>query len=354
MTTAAPPLVSVVVPVYGTAAFLPACLDSLLGQSLTDIEIITVNDASPDASQEIIESYAARDARFKPLINSENLNLYETRRRGFAVATGSYIATCDSDDYMPPQALERLYQTARMTGADLVHGQAREFSEHRQLGLNYTSLPLRAATGPDFVRAMLRHGRGKSVWGKLYCRQTIESALADLPAGKRLFLSEDLLYSYFIGLKAGRYAALPEVVYHYRCPQGAYFLTPERWRLNIIDLLEVLLTLKKHMTEEEVPPDFPELLNSLLQRYFCQIFYYQSEAVYSSALQNWLLEKMGSLIAGLDSRLFPGQTFFGRTGLALERFWHDLRMAHGGYEYYIVLRRYLSVLKQDYRFMVRA
>jgi glycosyltransferase involved in cell wall biosynthesis len=275
------------------------------------------------------------------------MNLYETRRRGFAAAAGAYITTCDSDDYMPPEALERLYRTAQMTGADLVHGQAREFSDNGNLGLHYTSLPFRAATGPDFVRAMLRHGRGLSVWGKLYRRQIVESALADLPVGKHLFLSEDLLYSYFIGLKAGRYAALPEVVYQYRYPQSSYFRNPERWRLNIVDLFEVLAILKKHITSKrEAVPDSPELLDSLVKRYFCSIFYYQSDEIYSLALQGMLLGETSPFMAGLDSKLLPGQAFLERAGLAWKRFWHDLRMAHGGYEYYIVLRRYLSVLRK--------
>jgi glycosyltransferase EpsH len=345
--SAAAPLVSVVVPVYGTAAFLPACLDSLLSQTLADIEIITVNDASPDDSQEIIERYAARDSRLKPLINPENLNLYETRRRGFAAATGAYITTCDSDDYMPAQALERLYRTAQMTGADLVHGRAREFSDNRNLGLHFTSLPFRVVTGPDFVRAMLRHGRGFSVWGKLYRRRLVEAALADLPVGKRLFQSEDLLYSYFIGLKAGRYAALPEVVYQYRYPRDSYFRNQERWRLNIIDLFEILAILKKHMASQGGDTQAaPELLDSFIKRYFCSIFYYQSDEIYYLALQGMLLGEMSPFIAGLDSKLLPGQAFWGRASLAWKRFWHDLRMARDGYEYYIVLRRYLSVLKK--------
>jgi glycosyltransferase involved in cell wall biosynthesis len=348
MTALVSPLVSVVVPVYGTAAFLPLCLDSLLGQTLADLEIIIVNDASPDASQEIIERYVASDSRLKPLINPENLNLYETRRRGFAAATGAYITTCDSDDYMPPEALERLYQTARITGADLVHGRTAEFTDKRQLGLNYSSLPFRAATGPDFVKAMLRHGRGLNVWGKLYRRRIVESALADLPAGKRLFLSEDLLYSYFIGLKAGRYAALPEVVYQYRYHRGSYFRNQERWRLNVIDLFEVLAILKKHITSGgAAAQDFSLLLDSLIKRFFCSIFYYQADEIYSLALQG--IWENRPVMAGLDSRLLPGQAFLGSAGLAWKRFGHDWRMARDGYEYYIVLRRYLSVLKKYLR-----
>jgi len=347
MTVVASPLVSVVVPVYGTAAFLPRCLDSLLSQTLPDFEIITVNDASPDASQEIIERYAARDSRLKPLINSKNMKLYETRRRGFAAAAGAYITTCDSDDYMPPRALERLCQTARMTGADLVHGQAGEFSDNRGLGVNYTSLPFRAATGPDFVKAVLRHGRGFSVWGKLYRRRIVESALTDLPAGKRLFQAEDLLYSYFIGLKAARYIALREVVYQYRRPRESYFQNAKPWRQNIIDLFEVFAILKKHMAGQgEASQGLHELLDSLIKRYLCSIFFDRSGDIYSLALQGLLLEKTSPFIAGLDSGLLPGPPFLGRAGLALKRFGHDLRMAHYGYEYYIVLRRYLSALKK--------
>ena len=348
--TAGPPLVSLVVPVYGTASSLPACLDSLLGQTLSDIEIITVNDASPDACQEIIKSYAARDPRIKPLTNPENMNLYETRRRGFAAAAGIYIATCDSDDYMPSQALERLYETARITGADLVHGQTREFAGHCLQGFNYSTLPFRVSNGPDFVRSILRHGRGLSVWGKLYRRQIIEAALRELPIGKRLFLAEDLLYSFFFGLRAGRYAALPEVVYHYCCPKGKSnnFKNSDRWRLNITDLLEVLAILKKYINTGQVSQDSPGLFDSLIQRYYCMILFYISNEIDSVALKDFLLDKINSFFPGLDSKLVKEQPFwFGRMGFALDRFWRDLRMVRDVYEFYIVLRRYFSALKRN-------
>ena len=346
--TADPPLVSVVVLVYGTASSLPSCLDSLLSQTLYDIEIITVNDASPDASQEIIESYAARDARLKPLINAENMNLYETRRRGFAAATGIYVATCDSDDNMPSQALERLYKTALITGADFVHGQTRKFVGNCLQGLNYSALPFRVSTGADFVRSILRHGRGLSVWGKLYRRKIIESALTDLPVGKHLFLAEDLLYSFFIGLKTGCYAALPEVVYHYCCPEGSYFRNSERWRQNITDLFEVLAILKKHINTGQVPQDYHGLLDSLIQRYFLMLIFYISNELDCAALKCFLLEKISSLFQEFDSKLLSVQPFWlGRMGFALERFWRDLRMVRDAYECHIILRRYFSVLKRD-------
>ena len=88
------PLVSVIVPVYNTEKMLKTCLDSLISQTLADIEIIIINDASTDNSMKIIDSYASLDSRFRILENSENQNLFETRRRGFAAARGVYIATC--------------------------------------------------------------------------------------------------------------------------------------------------------------------------------------------------------------------------------------------------------------------
>ncbi len=80
------PKVSVIVPVHGTARSLRDCLDSLLGQSLGDSEIIVVNDASPDESGDIIDEYARRDSRIRIITNAVNCNLFESRLRGFEVA----------------------------------------------------------------------------------------------------------------------------------------------------------------------------------------------------------------------------------------------------------------------------
>lgn len=102
------PKVSVIVPVYNTEPYLKKCLDSVLGQSLCDMEIICVDDGSQDKSGEICEEYAGRDSRVK-VIHQSNQGLSAARNTGIENASGDYIAFVDSDDWVHPNFLEVLY-----------------------------------------------------------------------------------------------------------------------------------------------------------------------------------------------------------------------------------------------------
>ena len=96
-------LVSVIVPVYNTEKFLHRCIDSILNQNLTDMEVILVDDGSTDSSGEICDEYEKVDSRVK-VIHQSNAGLSEARNAGLSIAVGKYIAFVDSDDYLPNKA----------------------------------------------------------------------------------------------------------------------------------------------------------------------------------------------------------------------------------------------------------
>ena len=107
------PKISVIVPVYNTEKYLPECLDSILSQTLTDIEIIAINDGSPDNSIDVLKEYASKDDRLK-IIDKENEGVGKARNDGIRAAEGEFIAFMDSDDYYPSsRVLETLYTAAR-------------------------------------------------------------------------------------------------------------------------------------------------------------------------------------------------------------------------------------------------
>ena len=105
------PKVSVIIPVYNVEPFLARCLDSVVGQTLRGIEIICVDDGSPDRSIDILNRYAAQDDRIR-VISQENRGLGGARNRGFDAATGEFILFVDSDDWIDPAYCERLYEAA--------------------------------------------------------------------------------------------------------------------------------------------------------------------------------------------------------------------------------------------------
>ena len=103
------PTVSIIVPVYNVEKYLPACLDSLINQTLQDIEIICVNDCSPDGSDTVLQQYAEKDDRIKIVNHEYNQGLGAARNTGVRVASANYIGFVDSDDYVATDMFELLY-----------------------------------------------------------------------------------------------------------------------------------------------------------------------------------------------------------------------------------------------------
>lgn len=108
--------ISVLVAVYNAEKFLRECLDSLIGQTLSDIEIICIDDCSTDSSLEILNEYARKDCRIRILRNERNMGQAVARNRGLAAAEGEYITMLDSDDWFSPDALQSAYDVLTGNG----------------------------------------------------------------------------------------------------------------------------------------------------------------------------------------------------------------------------------------------
>ena len=111
--------VSIIVPVYNVESYLDKCLNSLVNQTLKDIEIIVINDGSTDNSQKIIDKYSKK---YKNIINitKENGGVSEARNLGLEKASGEYIGFLDSDDWIEPDMYELMYQKAKTENFDIV------------------------------------------------------------------------------------------------------------------------------------------------------------------------------------------------------------------------------------------
>lgn len=115
------PKVSIIVPVYNVEKYLDRCINSLVNQTLKDIEIILVDDGSPDSCPELCDEYAEKDNRIK-VIHKENGGLGFARNSGLDMASGEYFAFADSDDYVDLDFYEKLYTAAKSGNYDLVQG----------------------------------------------------------------------------------------------------------------------------------------------------------------------------------------------------------------------------------------
>ena len=127
------PRVSVVIPVYKVEKYLPACLDSVLSQSLQDIEVICIDDASPDRCPEMLDEYARRDARVRVLHLPENHQQGYGRNRGTEMAKGKYVYFLDSDDMITPEAMEELYTVAEKDELDCIYFDSQVIFDSKEL-----------------------------------------------------------------------------------------------------------------------------------------------------------------------------------------------------------------------------
>lgn len=147
------PKVSVIIPVYNVETYLCECLESVLNQPLTDIEIICVNDGSTDGSPAILEEYAAKDNRVK-VINKPNSGYGHTMNVGMDAATGEYIGIVESDDYVKQDMYETLCNIAAEQDLDLIKADFYRFTnEGGKLSLQYNRL---AEQFPGYYNKVLR------------------------------------------------------------------------------------------------------------------------------------------------------------------------------------------------------
>ena len=146
--------VSIIIPVYNVEEYLPACLDSVLAQTLRDIEVICVDDASPDRCPEILDAYAATDTRIKVIHLKQNSQQAYARNRGMEIAAGKYIYLLDSDDLITPEAMEELYELAERDHLDGIFFDSQVIYGNDRLARRHASyITGRKGTYPDAVIA---------------------------------------------------------------------------------------------------------------------------------------------------------------------------------------------------------
>jgi len=214
------PAVSVIVPVYNVADYLPRCLDSLLGQTLTDIEIVVVDDGSTDRSAEIIADYVRIDPRIIA-IRQENEGLSGARNTGLAAASGPYIGFVDSDDWAHPDMFRILLDRMEETDADLC---ASDFS----MAYDDRTVPgtLRCPAATISVQAYgidtywLEKTFSTAVWNKLYKKSILDAHGIRFESKKDIF-SEDVLFNLYYLLHTRTVASVTDSLYFYYQRSGS-------------------------------------------------------------------------------------------------------------------------------------
>ncbi len=202
--------ISVIIPVFKVAPFVERCTRSLMQQTLSDVEFIFVDDASPDNSMDIVRSVCQEYGRdVKILVHPENKGLPAGRNTGLSVATGEYIYHCDSDDWVETDLLEKMYDAAKAVDADIAYC---DFYLSFESGERYMSNP-EFNTGRDLLLKGFLSGTTKyNVWNKIVKRSLYEKTGVLFPSGHSM--GEDMTMI-MLAAKADKVAYVNKPLYHY-------------------------------------------------------------------------------------------------------------------------------------------
>lgn len=209
------PLVSIIIPVYNLADYLPQCLDSVRGQSYENIQVLLVNDGSTDASLAVCQEYVRRDSRFQ-LIDKANSGVSDSRNQALDRAEGKYIQFLDGDDWLAPDATGTLVHAAESTGADLVLAHFYRVADERMAPRGHIKKEC-VLTRQEFAEEMMKAPANYYygvLWNKLYRRSIIDSRR--LRFDSQVNWCEDFLFNLEYIERVRLVSAIPRPIYYYR------------------------------------------------------------------------------------------------------------------------------------------
>ena len=229
------PLLSVIVPIYGIEQYLGLCIESIINQTYKNLEIILVDDGSPDLCPQLCELYAAKDKRIK-VLHKENGGLVSARKAGLAVARGDYVGYVDGDDWIEPDFFQSLYSAMSETHADVVvAGFSRDFFE-KQLHVSnvirsgvYEGNELREVFSHIMsFGAFFYYGLTSYVWNKLFRREDIISK--QFAVDNFITVGEDSAVTYPFLWECKRICIIDNYEYHYRQRTNSMLKSKENFK----------------------------------------------------------------------------------------------------------------------------
>lgn len=286
-------LVSIIIPIYNSALYLEKCLKSVISQTLTDIEIICVNDGSTDGSAEILQVYALQDNRIV-IIEKENGGATSARKVGIERAKGTYIGFMDSDDWIEPEMYERLYEAASQYQTDLV------IAGYYMEG-NYTTVQLNSVDGGFYDKTGMQWLRNHTIYNmkkkqlgisgslccKLFRKDLLSHVQADVP--DCIVMSEDKLCLLHYMLHARSAYVIKEAFYHWCIHQESMsHKANPAYLIHVNDVYQYLIRLYEH-------ENFTEQMRTQAELYVTEL-----------------------LVLGINKRL----GFYNRELLRIDPYWH--------------------------------
>lgn len=231
------PYISIIVPIYNVEQYVAACLESLINQTYSDIEIICVNDHGTDASMKIVREYAARDKRIRIINNWRNRGLSYSRNHGMKHARAPYIMFCDSDDMFAPNACEKMLNAIVCNKSDVaVCGVEIIYESNHELKESDSSYYVINFNGTVNISRANRDLCWGASWAKIYRTDIIRRYHVRFPVGLKY---EDELFWPTYTLWINRITYLTDKLYIYRRRPGSIMNIALQGRTLDLDSLKI-------------------------------------------------------------------------------------------------------------------
>lgn len=257
------PLVSIIVPIYKVEPYLRRCLDSIVNQSYTNLEIILVDDGSPDGCPQICDEYAAKDKRIFA-IHKENGGLSDARNAGLDISKGEYVSFIDSDDWVNEKYIEILLAIMTKEKSDIVIGE-NEKTKETCIDKTISKTTIKTYTSKEALIHLFRdnHIAFTVSWGKLYKRNLFETLR--FPVGK---FHEDEFTTYILFYNAKKIIYTSEILYIYFQRNNSIITSRHPW--DVLEFLEKRYLFFKERNEKDL---LSYLLPPLCWQYLCAYWY---------------------------------------------------------------------------------
>ena len=316
------PVLSLIIPVYNTEAFLDRCLDSVLKQSLKQIEVIVVNDCSPGNTDEIIERYKDKFFSLKYLKHEKNRGLFLARLTGYRQASGNFIAFLDSDDYVTRDFYRKMICKAEEEGADIVIGRTViEKIDGSHWIYNFHDISLRFPTirGHEAVRTKFWEQEGlcyswHTIWNKIYRKNLWEQAISYFERiNTHVIMTEDIAFSSVLFYFANCVASVENDAYFYceneNASTNSSNIPIEKFKKNLNDIITVFDFVKNFLESQFADETLISHYNNF-RKYYAKMWKNHAQSTYSGAEKESAFKLIEQLEPNLEEKIQYKDHFF--------------------------------------------
>ncbi len=251
------PLISIIVPIYNTEQFLNRCLESIINQSFKDFELILVDDGSTDSSRKICNEWLQKDNRIQ-VVHKKNEGVTIARKTGIAYATGKWACFVDSDDTLPPNAIDVLTAQIRHD-VDMVLGTVQTIGTkalfYKQFGEKHRT---------QYINILLKHPEYWGPYSRLIRKSLFDDFIFNIPS--EIKIGEDFIMNLRLAQKVRKVILLHDVVYY-------YIWRPSSAMANHSNLNLIYEELYITTTYESIYPEYQKALRGALFCFRIKVYY---------------------------------------------------------------------------------